>query len=145
MEQFLSGEGKFDLVAAAATSAGTAVDGSSVDMQGYDAVCFFCQIATANAGNYLKASQSEDDGVADAFSDLAGSKTIVDTDGDIAILDVRKPMKRYVKPHIIRAGANTVTGQIFAIRYNSRKGPQANDVANVSNLVQLVSPSEGTA
>lgn len=146
MEQVLSAEVLIQLNTAGATTATSAIDGTAVDMQGYDAVCFFVKIATANAGNFLKASQSDDAaGSPDGFSDLEGSKTIVDTDGDIAILDIRKPLKRYVKPHVIRAGATTVTGDLYCIRYNSRKSNQVNDVADLQNLVRLISPAEGTA
>ena len=144
MEQFVSAEVQASLVAAAATSAGTAVTSSAIDMQGYDAVLLFGTIATANAGNYLKAQQSSDDGVGDAYSDIEGSKVVADDGADVVLLDIRKPMKRYLKGVIIRGGTNTATGDLYAFRYNSRKGPQVNDVLNSQNLVRLISPAEGT-
>lgn len=144
MEQFLSAEVKIDKVADGASSAGTAVTSSAIDMQGYDAVCLFAQIATANAGNYLKAQQSSDDGGSDDYTDLAGSKVVADNGADVVVLDIRRPTKRYVKGIIIRGGANTVTGDMYAVRYNSRKFPQVNDVLNTLNLVQLIGPAEGT-
>lgn len=144
MEQFLSAEVKIDKVADGASSAGTAVTSSAIDMLGYDAVCLFAQIATANAGNYLKAQQSSDDGSADDYTDLAGSKVVADNGADVVVLDIRRPTKRYLKGIIIRGGANTVTGDMYAVRYNSRKFPQVNDVLNTLNLVQLIGPAEGT-
>jgi hypothetical protein len=146
MEMNFPSECKLDLAAAGASSAGTAVDGSAIDMQGYDAICFFCTIATANAGNFLKASQAADSGGSpDDFSDIAGSKVVAATNGDVVMLNIRRPLKRYVKPHIIRAGTNTATGDIYAVRYNSRKGLQVNAVTNVVALVELNGPAEGTA
>lgn len=144
MEMSLTSEVKIDKVADGASSAGTAVTSSAIDMAGYDAVCIFAQIATANAGNYLKAQQSDDDGGSDDYSDLAGSKVVADNGADVVCLDIRRPSKRYVKGVLIRGGANTVTGDMYAIRYNSRQGLQVNDVLNSFNLVTLNGPAEGT-
>ncbi len=134
----------FSLAAAAAGSAGTAVDGAAIDMQGYDGVVIFCTIATANAGNYLKAQGGEVANLSDA-ADLAGTKVIVDSNGDVAMLDIAKPKERYIRGTVIRAGANTATGDMYYQRYNcDKQSVTTNDVTNEQNLVRLVSPAEGT-
>lgn len=144
MEQALSKQVKIDMVLGGASSAGTTLTSSAIDMQGYDAVMIFGTIATANAGNYLKAQQSSDDGSADDYTDIAGSKVVADDGADVVALEIRRPLKRYLKALIVRGGANTVTGDVYAIRYNSRKGMQVNDVLNSFNLVSLNGPAEGT-
>lgn len=131
------------LGAAAAGSAGTTVDGAAIDMQGYDGVVIFCAIATANAGNYVKAQQGDASNLSDA-DDLAGTKTIVDSNGDIAILDIAKPQKRYIRGNVVRGGANTATGEMYYWRYNGDKMPVVNDITNEQNLVKLLSPAAGT-
>lgn len=144
MEQSFTSECKIDMVLAGAASAGTTLTSSAVDMQGFDAVCAFGTIATANAGNFLKAQQSSDDGSTDTYDDLAGSKVVADDGADVVCLDIRRPTKRYLKFLIVRGGANTVTGDVYAVRYNARKGLQVNDVLNTFNLVTLNGPAEGT-
>lgn len=131
------------LGAASATTATSTVDGAAIDMQGYDGVVIFGVIATANAGNYLKAQQGDASNLSDA-ADLAGTKVTVDSNGDIAILDVAKPQKRYIRGNFVRAGATTVTGEMYYLRYNGDKMPVINDIANEQNLVKLVSPAAGT-
>ena len=131
------------LGAAAAVSAGTAVNGSVIDMAGYDGVLIFCAIATANAGNYLTAQGGEASNLSDA-ADLAGSKVIVDSNGDVAILDIAKPRERYIRGNVVRGGANTATGEMYYLRYNASSKPATNDIVNEQNLVRLLSPAEGT-
>lgn len=128
------------IAAAAVTSAGTAVDGTAIDMQGYEGVVFFCDVGTANAGNFLKASQSELSG--SGFDDLAGSKVVASANANIVMLEVHRPEKRYVKPHLIRAGANTTAGQIYAIRYGAMKAPVSQSTVD-RGIVN--GPAEGTA
>lgn len=120
-------------------SAGTAIDSTAVDMAGYDGVILFCTIATANAGNYLSAQQGAASNGSDAAT-LLGSKTTVTADGGLAVLDVYKPLERYVRAQVIRAGANTAVGEIFALRYGKDKQP-----SSFTNVVRLVSPAEGAA
>lgn len=131
------------VAAAAATSAGTAVTGAVQDMQGFDGVIFCVKIATVNAGNYLKAQQGQQSGGGDQ-ADLAGTKVVGLVDANLLILDVYKPLERYVRPVLIRGGANTVSGEIIAIRYRAHKQPTVNTVANASDAVTVISPAEGT-
>lgn len=134
---------KIDLLAAAATSAGTDVTGTGVDMSGYEGVIFFCTITTSNAANFLKAQQS--DALASGYADLAGTKVVAANDGDIVALEIHKPAKRYVRPVIDRGGANTVTGEIYAIRYGARKLPVENAESGVLVEESHQTPDEGTA
>lgn len=131
--------------AAAAVSAGTLVQGAIVDMQNWDGVVFFCTIATANAGNYLQAQQGEQSNLSDDEI-IAGSGVVAGADGDVVALEVHQPQDRYVRPEIVRAGANTATGQIYAIRYKGRRlGEHLNSVTGVIVSKVLNGADEGAA
>ena len=127
-------------------AAGTAdVDASSVDMQNYESVMFIVQFGTitATAVTSINAKQSSDDS---SFADLAGTSiAVADTDDDLAfVLDIVKPLDRYVKPYIVRGTANAVVESITAILYGPRKMPITLD-ATIGGSETHVSPDEGTA
>lgn len=128
---------KIDKVASGASSAGTAVNGSGLDMAGHESVIFTARIATANAGNYLKAQESDDNS---SFSDLEGSKVVAGSNDDIVMLEVFKPKKRYIRAVLIRAGADTVTGDVYAIR----SGGRVQGETNTNVTVSLEGPDAGT-
>ena len=140
----LSNEVKIRKVAVAAVSAGTEVISSVVDMAGYEGVMFFCTIATANAGNYMKAQQDTAVGMG-AAADIAGSKVVAAANASVVWLDIYKPTERYVTANIIRAGANTATGDMYAIQYEGKVKPELNLVTNALIGELSISPDEGTA
>jgi hypothetical protein len=134
---------KVTMVKAGAVSAGTAINSDSVDMEGFDGVIFLGTIATANAANFANVAQSSDDGSADDFTDLAGTKVVPGDNGDSYMIDVYRPGKRYLRCELDRGGANTATGDIYAIQYVARKAPVTHGATIDSEL--HVSPAEGTA
>lgn len=131
------------LGAAAATTATTTVDGAAIDMSGFDGVVIFCTIGTANAGNFLKAQGGQQSNLSDA-ADLAGTKVTIDSNADLAILDVAKPKEQFIRGNIVRAGATTITGEMYYLRYNGSSQAVVNDILNTQNLVKVISPAEGT-
>ena len=139
----LSNGVKITKVKAASASGTTAVNSDVIDMQGFEGVLFFVAVATANAGNFIKAQQGTDGTVTDA-ADLEGSKVTTATDGQVAWLDVYKPQERYVRVVATR-GTASVLGEIYALQYESRIQPIDNNVANLIIGELLVSPVEGTA
>jgi len=128
---------KITLVNAAAVSAGTEIDATAVDMSGFDGVVFVASVATANAGNFMKA-QSDTDVALGTVADLAGTKAVAGTNGAFIGVDVYRPIKRYVRPVVIRAGANTAVGDIYAIQYAGRTRPVVN-----AGMILSVSPADG--
>jgi hypothetical protein len=128
---------KIDEVAAAATSAGTDVNGTTVDLSGYEGVIFYCSIATANAGNFLKAQEGD---TSSPTADIAASKVVATVNGQVVALQIHKPLKRYVRAVVVRAGANTATGQVYALLYGSKELPDTGADVNVL----LASPIAGT-
>lgn len=143
----LSNAIKITKVAAGAGSAGTDVNGETVDMSGYDGVVFFATIATANAGNFIKVQQGVNANGSGA-SDLAGTKVVAAENAQVVWVDVYRPLEsqgKYLRPVIDRGGTNTVTGDIYALQYSGRVSPQSNLVATKVVGELHISPATGTA
>lgn len=125
----------------------TAINSSSVDLQNYRSVQFMIAMGaiTAGATTSVKAQQSSDDGVGDAFSDLEGTnQAIADSDdGDIFYIDVVRPTKRYVRVVVSRADQDAVVAVGIAQAYDPRKMPVSHGA--VVNGETHISPAEGTA
>lgn len=136
----LSKNVKITMVKARQTSAGTAINSDSVDMQGFDGVIFLGVMETANAANFANAAQSADDV---SFADLAGTKVVPGDNGDSFLIDVYKPTDRYVRCEVDRGGAATAVGAIFAIQYQGRKAPVTH--GTTIDAETHISPDEGTA
>lgn len=131
---------KLTLVKAAQGSAGTAINSDSVDMQGFDGVMFFGTIATANAGNFANAAQSQDDS---SFADLLGTKVVPGTSGNSFLVDIFRPEERYLRLEVDRSGANTATGDIYALQYCAHKKPTTHGAT--IDAETHISPIEGAA
>lgn len=132
-----------------AVAAGSADENTaSVDLAEGESVTFICVFGAITAGGVqsISAQQSDDDGVADGWSDILGSDSGAvadDDDNKAAIIEVIKPQKRYVRCVVQRATQNSVIESVVAIISGARKTPvtQGSTVA-VSKTV--VSPAEGT-
>lgn len=131
---------------AAASSAGTsAVEGAAVDMTGFEGVLFFTTIGTANAGNFLKAQIGAASDGSDA-ADLEGTKVTATDNGQVVWVDIYRadPNQKYIRAHVTR-GASSTVGDIYALRYESRKQVIDNDIATLITGKLVVNPYEGTA
>lgn len=130
---------KVVLAKAGAVSAGTAVDSDVIDTANYEGVAFFGSIATHNAANTIKVQQGDESNLSDA-TDLVGTATAAGTNGHSPLIDVYRPTKRYVRAVITRSGANTITGDLYAILYGARKVPVAQGATIAPTFV--ISPAE---
>lgn len=131
---------------AAASSAGTStINGTTVDMTGFEGVLFVTTIGTANAGNIFKAQIGEKADGSDA-ADLKGSAVVAEGSGSVVWLDIYRadPSQKYIRPVVVR-GASTTVGEIYAIQYESRKQAVGNNIENTIIGKLLVNPYEGTA
>lgn len=125
------------------TTAGTGdVSCSSVDMAadgGYDGVVFVTSYGTAATDNILKAAGSSDDS---SFTEYASSaqQASGSSDEDV-ILDIQRPLQRYVKP-VPERGTSSTCESVYAIRYRSRTRPvTSHDVTGTSAIQQASSPA----
>lgn len=112
-----------------ATAAGaTPVNCVTIDTQGYDGVCFVASFGALTAGQAtsLKAQASNDDAVSDPYADVAGTLTgpLADADGNkTLVLDLFKPIKRFVRLTVNRATANAAIDGVVALLYRAEKTP----------------------
>ena len=126
------------------TTAGTGdVSCSSVDMAedgGYDGVVFVTSYGTANANNILKASGSADDST---FAEYASTAQIASgTSDEDVILDIFRPLQRYVKP-VPERGTSSTLESVWGIRYRSRNRPvTSHAISGTSAIVQVSSPAD---
>jgi len=119
-------------------------DSDSVDMSGFDGVVFVgiigAQADLATAA--MQAEQSDDD---TTFFPLAGAVVTspVNSDDKFLVLDVYRPLKRYVRTELIRAGTgNTTWGGTLAIQYMGSKKPTTHEALKLAAEVLSISPDE---
>jgi hypothetical protein len=140
----LSSEIKITKVKDAEVSAGTEILSDEIDMSGFDGCLFFTTIATANSGNYIKAQEDDTTGMGSA-ADLEDTKVVAASTNDVVWLDIYKPLKQFLRISVIRAGADTVVGEIYALQYQGRSYPNTNLVTNAIIGELHISPVAGTA
>jgi hypothetical protein len=131
-----------------AVAAGTTtINGTAVDMTGYDGVMFLVLLGAivSGAATSLKAQQGAASDGGDA-ADLAGTGiTIGDTDDNkIVALDIYRPQNRYVRPVVLRATQNATVDGIIAVLYNGRVKPAVVDATLLAASKSVGSPALGT-
>jgi hypothetical protein len=141
----LSEETKWTLVVSpTAGAAGTTViNSAAIDTANWDGVMFAVPFGTIAAGALTSIRLQQDDAAAmSAPADLAGTgQTILDTNDDSGFLiDVRRPLKRYVRLVIARGTAAATVGGVWAIQYRPRLKGQSPGVP----VERWASPPEGT-
>jgi hypothetical protein len=109
-----------------ATAAGvTAINGTHVDMQGFDGVLFIMGVGALTAGQVTALKAQGGAAVNDSDqADLVGavSPNLADPDSNkLVFLDVYCPQQRYVRPVVLRATQNAVIDFVIAILYQGAK------------------------
>lgn len=138
----LSKNVKVTKVSATVAAGTTAVNGSTLDMQGFDGVLFLASIGTAANDNGIKAQQGQASNLSDA-ADLANTQVLSDGTKTDLVLEIYKPQERYVRVVAVR-GTSTTVEAAWAIQYCGAKLPINNvTAAQVAEL--WASPAEGTA
>ena len=121
-------------------STGEHVEG--VDTANFDGVMFV--LLSDDASITVQAQQA--DGL-DGDGRLDGAENISEeyddiASGELVIIDVYRPDKRYVGLNI--SNAAHVDGEVLALRYHSRNRPVNNAVDDEVRAIQLVSPDAVT-
>jgi len=140
----LSKNVKITMVQAPLADGQTDPDSAAVDMQGFEGVMFVGIVGTVTGSGTasLKAAQSSDNS---NFSDLSGVVATGAAGGSdkFLVLDVYKPLERYVRTTLTRAVANSIYGGTIAIQYGAHKRPTVHDAATLAAAAILgISPSE---
>ncbi len=128
----------------ATTATGTtSINGTALDMAGYEGVVFVIKYSSAAANNTLKAQQDTVVGMGGA-ADLAGSSVTVGASDEIVWLEIDRPLERFVRAVALR-GTTTVIEWCVAIQFGARLKPVSNALAGTIAGKLLASPVEGTA
>ena len=128
----------------------TAVNTTVVDMQGYDGVVFVVACGTITDGTpVIKVQQGQASNLSDAADLINTGVTLAATDDNkLAIVDVYRPVERYVRCVVDRTIGSPSTGcvvdSVVAIQYGAIKEPTTHD-STVALAESHVSPIEGTA
>jgi hypothetical protein len=115
-----------------------------LDMSGYDGVVFIVPVEdSANAGvATLTVENSTTNADTYMVAITGAASTATDSGGDalngkLLIVDVHKPLKRYVQGVFTSSGGNIAFGTCIAIRYHGHKAPVTAD-ATVLQAVTVV-------
>lgn len=131
-----------DILHTGAVAATTDItDAQSVDMAGYDGAIFIAQLGALSASQVTNL-QIQGANADTGHADLVGAVTAnaADADSDkLLVVDVVKPVQRYLKPMLNRATGNAVLDGIICIRYRASKAPVTQG-ADVISGVTAVSP-----
>lgn len=126
----------------------TTITSEGIDTLGYNAARIFVKLGAITSGGVqsVKVQQSDDDAVADAYSDIAGtSQSWLDTEDDtIRMVDIYKPGKRWLTVVVARATQNSAIDGIMVELYNPAQSVVSQH-ATVSGCEFFNQPAEGTA
>ena len=141
----------FNYIAMTSTGAQgtTSIQAAEVlDMSGYDGVTFVAHFAanTNSTGgeSTLYPMHSDSTGTADMVSCTGAAATQSGVINQTTlVVDMYKPLKRYVSAYCTKDGANAVGVDILAIRYKNRKGQvtQPTSTYGVGDSATYASPT----
>lgn len=144
MRDYLTNRVKLTKVADPSTSSTASVNTSILDMAGYEGVVFFTSLGTANSGNLIKVQQDAANSTA-SMADLTGTSVSSGSSDEDVWVDVHRPEKRYVRAQVVRDGAASTLGDVWAIQYGPRTLPVDNTTSGTITGEQHLRPLEGTA
>ncbi len=123
-------------------------NGEVFDTQGFDGVMIVTKFGDIAAGavTTFKAQQGEQADLSDGV-DLAGTGISVaaDDDNQIFVLDIYRPLERYIRGVVDKDGVNATEEMMFYIGYKARKLPTTMELADEVTYELHASPSEGAA
>jgi hypothetical protein len=121
--------------------------GAVLDMQGYEGVLMIVKFAAiaSSAVTTIKAQDDTAVGMGGA-ADLLGTGISVadDDDNEIFVIDITKPLNRYIRLYIDKDASNATAESAIYVQYGARTLPVDNNTVPVTTELH-VSPAEGTA
>lgn len=123
-------------------------NGAEFDMASFEGVLMVVKFGDIAAGatTSIKAQQDTATGMASA-ADLEGTGITVadDDDNQIFIIDLYRPLERFVRVVVDKDAANNTEEMAFYVGYGVRKYPVVQTLADEVTYELHVSPDEGTA
>lgn len=135
---------KITWVADYASANTTDVNGTGVNMAGYEGVIFIAKYGTAAADNVLLLEGSSDDAGSDAYAELTGTQLGAGASDEVQWVEIYRPGEKWVRCVAERGTSSTLLG-IVAIQYGAASQAVDNTIAGTIHGEYHVSPAEGTA
>lgn len=127
------------------TAAGQATTtGAILDMSGFEGVKFTFAIGTiATTGTVVCTVESDTAVGGGTMAALTGAAiTYAAADQNkIAVIDIYRPAKRYIRASVVTAVANGIIGSVVATQYDAHAKPTTNDTTTTKGTVTLASPA----
>jgi hypothetical protein len=136
-----------DVIAAAAAAGTTTVTSSVLDMSGWDGVLFIAKSGDATSGTVLTLAAlgntaNATGGTAAAITGATCTYTSLsatDADDKTLMVDVVRPVKRYIYVTLARATQNCECSGIIAIRYRGNKAPVTQGASCIASAIAAAS------
>jgi hypothetical protein len=119
-----------------------------IDMQGYDGVLFVTPVTDSVQGGVATLKVEQDTANADGgMAALTGASATAtsaandDLNDKLLVVDVYKPLKRYVQAVRTSATQNIAFGNVIAILYKGSKLPES-EHASILDAALAISPAE---
>ncbi len=122
-------------------------NGDEFDMQNYDGVLMVVHFAAIAGGATvsIKAQQDTVTGMGTAQDLLGTGQTVADDDDDqIFVIDLYRPLERFVRLVVDNDGANATAQSATYYGYHVNKSPTDNNVTDAVTYELHISPEEGT-
>lgn len=129
-------------------SANATRNGAILDMAGFEGVMVIVKFAVIAAGAATVVKMQQDTAVGGGtMADLLGTGiTVADDDDDqVFIIDLVKPIERYVRVVVTKDGANASAESAVYVQYGARVEPVTQTVTDKVTYERHVAPAEGTA
>ena len=131
-------------------SAGVTEKASAIlDMSGYEGILFVASFGDILANGTIDVfADGDDENGAGSMAELAGTAAYTVTAAAAAltysciVLDVYKPLERYIRCNINPVSENAEILGITAIRYKGKMGPEAMTTPYPLKATMLISPEE---
>jgi hypothetical protein len=124
-------DAKIIKVSNGATAGTSEVDGSAVDMSGFNSVCYIVDLGTVTDGSVLTL-QIQDGPTSSPTTNMTGASATFTASGSsntTMIVDVQKVQQRYNRAKFTRTTDNAVVNTILAILYNANSKPVTLDAS----------------
>ncbi len=135
---------KVSVVSVGDTAAQTELDTSVVDMQGFEGVMFVAVTGDVTASSVLTltakgntANSTSSPAPVTQKATAAVTAGASDSDNKVLMVDVYKPVMRYIFAALTRTAANAVIGPIIAIQYGAGLKPTTQDATVIASAFGL--------
>lgn len=120
-------------------------DGATIDTYGYDGVMFIVKLATvaASAVTSILVEQGDASNLSDAATAVGSTTSVADDDDNqIFVIDVFRPVSRYLRVVMDKDGSNACAESAVAVLYGAESKPVAAGSQADVTVTALVSPAD---